>query len=319
MFKVSFNASQLNINESFIGVFENLTNSEPTRLIHDKSLPIPHKFLNRIAYLESKKQFLITDREDKTIKILSNNGTYLGEYNPNLMLEYPFAIYVNNYTNEIFVGDYKKQCVFVFDENFNYITEFGNDIAKAPNTITMDRLTNLIYCTDYWYDRVTIWKGDRTTASNLHSNKYSLHREFHCDSPAYVQVAEDKIFIVSAVELETDESNVKVKDIKKGSNCIFVIDKLKHECLFEIRLKNWIEPYGLFVDSKMNIYTSASELDNESNISITAFLFKFDMNGRLITKIPFSNYVPIDFYIIDDKVLSISTETSPVQVDLLKE
>ena len=316
---MKFQTNELNIKESQIGKFdEEFYNVKHTRLVHKKSSQIPHKFLNRISYFESKQQYLITDREDKTIKVLSNNGSYLGEFNPNLVLEYPFAIYVNNFTNEIFVGDYKKQCIYVFDENFGYITEFGHDIAKAPNTITIDKSTGFIYCTDYWYDKVTIWNAEKHN-SNSYCTNYTLNNHFTCDSPAYIQVAQDKIFIVSAIELETDETTLKLKGIKKGSNCIFVVDKFKLENLFEIRLNNWIEPYGLFIDSMLNVYTSASELDLNNNISSAAYLFKFDINGHFINKIQFSNYIPIDFFINDNKVLSISTESCPIQLDELKE
>ena len=314
----------MNIRGKFIGKFNDfLSNNNPTRLVHVNSAPIPHKFLNRIAYLESKQQYLITDREDQTVKVLSSNGHYLGEYNPNLLLEYPFAIYVNNSTNEIFVGDYKLQRIVVFDENFKHITEFGHNIAKAPNTITMDKLTGLIYCTDYWYDKVSIWQGeypdDINSNENFRCTNYILNNEFDCDSPAYIQIALDKIFIVSAIEVETEETSSKLKEIKKGSNCIFVFDKIKLEILFTIRLKDWIEPYGLVIDIYANVYTSASELDNENNISSTASLFKFDKNGRLLSKIQFSNYIPIDFYIYENKILSISTEVQPVQLLELKE
>jgi hypothetical protein len=323
-FKVTFNKSYLNIKDKFIGKFHDyLSNNNPTRLVHVKSSHIPHKFLNRIAYLESKQQYLITDREDRTIKILNCDGDYLGEYNPNLLLEYPFALYVNNSTNEIFVGDYKLQRIIVFDENFKYITEFGNDIAKAPNTITADKLTGFIYCTDYWYDKVTIWRGeypdDLNSIGNYRCTNYLLNSEFSCDSPSYIQICHDKIFIVSAVELETEETSLKLKEIKKGSNSIFVFDKINLENLFTIRLKDWIEPYGLVVDQNSNIYTSASEIDNENNISSTASLFKFDKNGCLLSKIQFSNYIPIDFYIHENKILSISTEVQPVQLLELKE
>ena len=318
----------MNIDEKFIGKFEDFKNYKHTRLAHTSNLQIPHTFLNRIAYFEAKEQYLITDREDKTIKILSKTGNYLGEYNPNLIFEYPFAIYVNNLKNEIFVGDYKLQCIFVFDENFNKITEFGHDVAKAPNTITMDKITGLVYCTDYWYDKVSIWYGEQPssdygdnckTTGNFHCTKYTLSNEFTCDSPAYIQIADSKIFIVSAVELEIEENTSKLKDIKKGANCIFVFDKIKLCILFKIKLKDWIEPYGLVVDSQSNIYTSASNLDNDNNISTTAYLFKFDKNGCLLNKMQFSNWLPIDFYIHENRVLSISTDTFPLQLDVLKD
>lgn len=311
-------------------------------IVSSKALKVPHKFLNRIAYLESKKQFLITDREDKSVKLIDYNGNFIGDYNPNSIFQYPFAIFVNNKTNEIFVGDYKKQSIFVFNESFEFKYQFGDGDLHNPNTIEIDYETNLLYCTDFWHDKVTVWglsdtgssldifESENSTDGNTSINeddntksaknaRYTYLRMFNCDAPAYIKVRGENIYIVSALDLELDDTNKKLKCIKKGSNCVFVIDKFTYKILNKIQLNDWIEPYGLYIDKKLNIYAAAALIDADKNLSDASYFFKIDKNGNLVKRISFENYIPIDIFIVDNKMIAISYDQYPVKYYEFKE
>ncbi len=55
---------------------------------------------------------------------------------------------------------------------------------------------------------------------------------------------------------ESDYEQVKTTGrirIKKGSNSIFIIDKSTNQIEQKIKLDDWFDPCGLFVDGNQNI------------------------------------------------------------------
>jgi hypothetical protein len=63
-----------------------------------------------------------------------------------------------------------------------------------------------------------------------------------------------------------------------GSNCIFIISKSNYSILNAIRIDEWIDPRGLYVDDNLNILTTAFKLDEQNNRSDWRHLFV--MNER---------------------------------------
>ena len=83
-----------------------------------------------------------------------------------------------------------------------------------------------------------------------------------------------------------------------------------------INLDNWIDPYGLWIDPRnMNILISASEVDENQCLSESSYLFNIDQRGNLLHKIELKKYIPIDFYVFENKILFISFDTIPIHID----
>ena len=71
------------------------------------------------------------------------------------------------------------------------------------------------------------------------------------DSPLFMDFDKDYVYVVSKTKYTLDEYGMLEK-FRKGSNCIFKIDKKKHLTHSKIALDDWLAPSGIYLDSKGN-------------------------------------------------------------------
>lgn len=251
---------------------------------------IPCELLVCLTYFDSIKQILISDFNDKSFKVIDLNGNFIGSYNPNSVFERPGPIAASNIVKEIYVEDHILEKVFVFDLNFNYLREFGDERLETPFGMTIDEKAHTIYLSAYLSNAVTIW--------NTQSGDFL--NEIRINSPTFMEVFNNKLIIMSATETEifTFDNLTEVT----SSNAIYIYNKITLEVLNKIKIANYVHPKGLYIDDKFNIYMTAYDIemynnsDNDDSSSQltnsddagapyrTRFFYKFNDSGECVQK-----------------------------------
>lgn len=234
------------------------------------------------------------------------NGTLLDSINPDFRLSEPLGICVCCYNNneEIVVGDVKENKIFVFDSNFNYKRSFGDKNLFEPQYLACDTSCNdgkcYLYISNISSNYITVW--DIMTGQFI--------RKINIDFPRGIQFTSDKIFVESPVTFESDKNNEnKVEKIKKGSNCVFVLDKEKFEIIETIKFDDWLSPCGLHIDLNMNMCLIAYNLNKDNEKSEFRYLYFIDSNHNIKNKIVLNNVKAIaDMVYVGNKILISTSE-----------
>jgi hypothetical protein len=232
-----------------------------------------YKCLCRIAFCRKIGKFIVTDCEDSTLKIFDYDGNFIKTINPSLILRCPWAICVNNKSNEIFIADGKLGKILVFSAEFKYLREFGRRKVDLVECLTIDETLDdsdndkpTLYAADYRNNLVTIWN----------SRNGVFKSKFNFQSPADIAVDKFKIFITSENNFQFLPNTRKLNSLK-GENSIFVLDKTNFKVLNKIRFNNWLSPNCIYFDYKNNhLATIAFDIDEEMNVSKTRYLYVID-------------------------------------------
>jgi hypothetical protein len=134
-------------------------------------------------------------------------------------------------------------------------------------------LPGVLYVTDFENNQISSW--------NSESGKYIS--QYKIDSPGQIQINNDKLIIISENDYEHNKSTGRLR-ITKGSNSLFILNKNSMDIVKKIKLDDWFDPCGLFIDQNSNILTTAFELDHEKYISTHRLLYKFDASGNFLSK-----------------------------------
>jgi hypothetical protein len=263
-----------------------------------------------MALFNDNTEIISTDGVNNKLNICDINGNLINTFNPNGLLHHPMSICINDCdlkNIEIYIGDYVLHKIIIFDVNFKYKREFGNDTLKVPEFIEIDKdnFDNLAYISDYRSNNITIWN----------SEKCFLTETIQIDSPFSLKIFDKKIFVVSPAQFELWENEV-FKKITKGSNCIFILDKISLKIISTIKLDDWITPSALYIDLNMNIYTVAYELDKVTgHLSQFKYFYVINKNGVLIRKIFLDDIQVIaDMIVLENELLfSVNNEIKMIQ------
>jgi DNA-binding beta-propeller fold protein YncE len=231
-----------------------------------------------LAYLKEKKQILITDTDAGLIRIIDIDGNYLNSINPDNLLEKPAAIFISD-QKEIYIQEMLLEKVFVFDSEFRYLRVFGDERLQTPFNMIVDDETELVYLSTYLNNLITIWNGKTC----------EFIKEFSLNSPLSLSIVSDKLFVVSAIDIELFTLKYSVDISENNNNCIYVIDKNTLEILKMISISRFIHPKGLVVDDKMNFIFAALDLhsineDKIENSKPSKYLIKLNENGEFLQK-----------------------------------
>ena len=219
------------------------------------SFYVPSKSLFTMTYLKSKRKIVITDYMDKSLKVVDINGKFHEQILQLDKIQKPWAINSNS-KNEIFVSDFEENGIIKLDSNFKFNCKIGEKIIRNACYMALDPDNeDVMYITHYIDNKVTVWD----TSSN------KLISSFEIDSPEYIQIKKNKIYLSSRTEVELVEDSREFKRFKRGSNCIFILNKSNYSLIHAIRINEWLDPRGLVVDENNNILTTAFKL-TENNI-----------------------------------------------------
>ena len=243
----------------------------------------------------NEDELIVTDIGSSSLIIIDYEGNVLKDpFNPENLIDDPLSICVSS-KQDVYIGDSKQCRIFVFDKNFLYKTEFGDEESlNIPNYIRCDVMQDdELYVSHYNTNSVTIWID------------FKLEHKIDIEAPLDIAISKDILYISSAIRFETqDEDPNELKSITNGLNSIFLICKLSFDVLKTVQL-NWLSPGGLFLDSNSNIYTVAYELTEEKFKSEFKYLFIINHStGDCIQKIELNGLKGItDMAVVDDKIL----------------
>ena len=286
-----------------------------SKIICYKTIRIPKCTFGRMALFNNNTEIISADGINNRLNICDINGNLINSFNPDGILQQPMSICVNDTdceNIEIYVGDYVTHKIIVFNSNFKYLGEFGNETLNVPEFIAIDKenFENLIYISDYRSNSITVWNSKRCEMTDV----------VEIDSPYTIKVFDEKLFVVSPAQFEvldnSDKNTLKFKKITKGNNCVFILDKKSLRILDTIKLDNWLNPSSLHIDSKLNIYTVAYEINKPSGLlSKFKSLYIVDKNGILVKKFELEDIqITADMIVLDSELIfSVNNEIKIIQ------
>ena len=252
---MSFNVGKTELTIQNVGELNSPFSSNYDRIKASNSVNIPFELVVCLTYFEEIKRIIITDFNDRSFKILDLNGNYLGSYNPDQLLERPGPVCVSNSAKEIYIQDHAYEKIFVFDTNFKFLRDFGDERCQTPFGSTIDETTSRIYLSAYLNNLITMW--DTKTGNFV--------AEIEIFSPTFMNIFRSKLFVMSATESEIFTTEATLEATINNQNSIFIFNKYNYEILNKIQIKNCIHPKGLHIDDCMTIYLTAYDISlNES-------------------------------------------------------
>lgn len=244
------------------------------------------KFANftRMACYTSKDEsqnLIAVDPRSKFLKRLSAvTGQFLDKLNPKSLLDAPSAICVNEKSNEIFIADRRNHKILVFNSDIAFLRKFGNKSKlNDPTDMVIDAEKNQLFVANYDNETVSVWDSINDNCIN----------EFHIESPSNIRLNEKNIFILS-----NSESKIPVRTNQQ--NLIFLLNRSLLSIDKIIKIDNWCDLRGLYLDRDTYIVTSAKETANGFR-----FFYLIDFNGKLIFKTNSNSVMLQDFLIVNRK------------------
>jgi hypothetical protein len=259
----------------------------------------------RMTTLDGVEVFIV-DNKENLIKVIDLNGDkneVVRTIQPKTMngdnrLKDPMNISVWM-SDKMLISNYYDPSILVFNANFEFVNEIKNVIDEG-NVIDFMEVDDIdpdrIYMVRYYFKKVSVF------------NLKSLERvaEFEATEPWNIKAKNEKLFLVSLTFWEWDNKEARrIKEIRKGANCVFVMDKSTFMVKETIKFDDWLRPEGFYFDKDDNILTTAFKIDKKSMI-VTDFRFLFIINQRFeVVKEIYLDQITYfsDFLVIQNKFL----------------
>jgi hypothetical protein len=244
-----------------------------------------------MQYLKSQDKIILTDSTNKCLKLVDINDGHLIQSTfkpPNdsqNLFKHPFAICVDVVKNEILVSDIELSKIFIFNEKMELLRTLSDSLIKKPTAICIDNEHN-IYVADYDSNLMSIWESENC----------NFVEKFQIQSPAYIKLAEKKLFVLNTALCGLEEK-------KNLLNCIFILEKCSPYGLIQtIKLDSWQRPYGLFVRNDY-IFTISNEISVYCTKTDNLFLYVFNKYGCCVQKTKLNQMEAInDILIVDERI-----------------
>lgn len=266
----------------------------------------------RMVYLEDKRQLIITDYRDKSLKFVNfDDGSYieslkpLNEITKEPLLKAPYSICISK-SNEIFINDDELRRIFVFEiKNFKLLRQISlKEIISEYQMINYmlhedfdDEYPCRLYLSSHAAGKIFI----------IDSLNGTLLNYVALDRPYFLKIFKEKLYTTSAVgySLKYNQNKTLIK-IEYGSNCLFILNKKTLEIEKKIKYNFWLKPMGLHVEQENErIWTMAYKIDQNSVISDSLYLFISNQQGVLLNEISFNPSFGafMDFQLIESKLI----------------
>lgn len=233
---------------------------------------------NRMAYLESKKYYLVTSSYNKSIILLDIDGNWIERRNPGGLLKKPWAICVSR-EQEIFIGDNALKAILVFDNTFKHLYTFAKNMLNGYYDIAIDYNKNRLYS-------VSLYDSEGIVIDLKRKN---LLNRFNVSVPTFVRINENQAFVLSADDL------------------LYVLDKEKLEIKRVIEIKNSKYLNSLFVFNESIVILSSYEMNgvDKKSKEIYLILVKLEPHNFIIKKVNLGITHLNDMVISNDRLISI--------------
>ena len=236
--------------------------------------------------------FVYNSGTNHTKKLLSTDLHY--------DLKSPSLIAFNSKSLQILITDRSNGKLFVFDNNFDCKSSYDFYLNDYCDMAADEKENNvyLINCQD--------------SPCLVCIDKFQLkHHFFHSGKfkPRFLKVLNDQIYIMTACCLKIDAEKVSEEF---GESKIYILDKLSptYKIKREIDLSCYqiVQPWTIIVDTKLNIYTTVFQFDENKNLSEKRYLCKINKNGHIVGYVSLEiSYLPNDilfsnngFYIVKE-------------------
>ncbi len=228
----------------------------PIRKLRSTSLFQVLYGFNRMVLIESKQKFIITSSYNQSVVLIDINGNWLERRTLNGLIKQPWGICVNS-NNEVFIGDNEQKCIFVFDLNWKLLRRIGDNISNGFFDMVIDNTTNEIFIANLFDSQLIV----------VDEFFGRLRKKVYIGSPTYLRLSKDQVFVLNM-------------------DYIYCLNKTTFEIYQTIKLDNCDYVYGLYVDSMLNIYTTAHDIDvnNNNNRSRDVMLYIIRASNRHVIK-----------------------------------
>ena len=213
-------------------------------------------------YNQSNNKFYICYSNYKSVDVYDGaNPNKLELFKKvSLELKKPKTLCINT-ENKIFIACELREGIFVFDENFNFLNRFGQNVMQDDvDYMCIDyddtNKTSFLYISSYGSCKVTKW--------NCSTGELINELDIPCPSSSLVK--NEKLFVIS----ESDEVN-----------CVLEINKYSLETINSISIGGWLELAGICFDNASNLIVTAKQCLTDE----TKYLFVFSPEGALLNKI----------------------------------
>jgi hypothetical protein len=252
-----------------------------------------------MAMFDNNTKLVVTACQESLLYLIDLDGKILKSLNPNGYLDRPNGVCVLKDSNEeeIFVGDHKKNKIFVFNSNFEFKFAINGDknLKNYYNEMQIDDVFDKtrIYVSEYDLNKITIWNiSNRTFISKI------------CiQSPSRICFTRNNLFVSSF------RSHQNIKDLKKthisqNQICIIEIDKIS--LLVKRRIiGNWCSPNLMRMELNGNILLAARIYDRDYLYPSKMFyLITIDQNGKIIKKVELNGVTELsEMILLNDKII----------------
>lgn len=233
----------------------------------DISIRLKSKSLNKIGYLNSGDQIIMSDKDGSLLIELDTTRRAYTHKKETMISPYSLCVSDNK---QIFVAEFNGEIVHQFDSNFKLIKKIdleNHELSKIE-CISVD--SDFIYGGKLKNNKIIKW--------NINTGKLMKFVE-NIDSPYSLALDQNTSLFVASLTKFNERF-----EITSGSNCIFVLNKNDLKPLKRIEFKkDWLSPVGLFIDNDSNILTTAYRLLNGGKIkSKNRYIFKINKDGNKI-------------------------------------
>ena len=233
-----------------------------------------------VVHLKRENKVISCDFNGAALYILNMNNEKIEKFEHYLITE-PSGLAVGR-NDELFVSECLLNNILVFDSNMNFLKQFPiQEKLREALKMQIDLIDkkNLLYISHKNHNKITVWNSQRGNLVN----------SIKLDAPSSMEFNDEFLYVVSYTEWDSVNNFGKLINIRSGSNCIFVLKKSNYEMVNKIKLDNWLQPFGLFLNKCSNIITTVYEMDDNNMISSDRFLYSIDQNGILLHKIQFEH------------------------------
>ena len=228
---------------------------------------------NRIIWLECRERFLITSSYFKSIISVDKIGKWIERRNPGNLLKLPFAICLDA-NNNIYVGDNKLKCIFVFDSRLNYIKTVSQNLLNGFYDIVIDDKTKVLYAVDFF----------NGTVASIDINKNAVINSRSISSPSFVGLISDSVVVLTS------------------NDVVYVINNKTFKVRFKFEIRKVASLNSLWTIPDLNVvFLTCHEVldDNSKSKNVYMCIIKIESKKSMCTR-----KISMDFDQVNDMVFT---------------
>ena len=281
--------------------------------IFDKKTWKDKYFIRGVATSNNQIVLIVYNNEAKaySIYIFDSNIVLLTTFEAKeLKIVEPTLITINS-----------KSTILIFDNENGKIKAFNFEYQKSKNKglydtklkdfndMTVDEETDDVYFVKFASTNSEIKVYEKETKR---VKDFPLPRELSESDkfkPRFVRVLKDRVFLVNLCSLRICQNTREIIETSSGESCIYVLDKKSGEIKLNINFNNYglCQPWALIVDQDLNIYTTASRIEEKKFILNKRFLCKLNKGGDLeCCEEIATTSLPNDIFSINGSVIIVS-------------